>query len=294
MRLQPQYVMLDTMKQFQRGELKFDVIDAGPADGPVVVLLHGFPQHAASWSPVIDLLTAKGFRCLAPDQRGYSAAARPRGRRAYQMPELVEDLRALVEASGAGTVHLVGHDWGAAVAWAFAAKYPERLASLSALSVPHPAAMVRAMATIRQGIASWYLYLFQVPSVPEWLMVGTRRHASPLLSRSLIKSGQSAAAARRDADAMAQPDALRAALNWYRAMPLTHPRSVETKIAVPTMFVWSDGDTFVLRTTALRCQAWVTGPYRFEVLRGVSHWMLDEIPADLARLLLSQFAAHPA
>ena len=102
------------MEQYQRGELTFDVIDAGPADGPVVVLLHGFPQFNTSWNAVIDRLTAQGYRCLAPNQRGYSAGARPPRRRDYRLPEIAEDIRALIDSSGAERVHLVGHDWGAA------------------------------------------------------------------------------------------------------------------------------------------------------------------------------------
>ena len=116
--------------------------------------------------------TAQGYRCLAPNQRGYSRGARPKGRRAYRVPELVEDVRALVDASGAERVHLVGHDWGAAAAWAFAAEHPDRLAGLATLSVPHPAAFLRAMVTSRQGLASWYMYFFQLPWMPERFLIG--------------------------------------------------------------------------------------------------------------------------
>jgi pimeloyl-ACP methyl ester carboxylesterase len=278
------------MDQFSRGDLVFDVTDAGPADGPVVVLLHGFPQFATSWEPVIERLTAQGFRCVAPDQRGYSAGARPRGRRAYRIPELVEDVRALVDATGADRVHLVGHDWGAAVAWAFAAQYPDRLASLSALSVPHPAAFLRAMATSRQGLASWYMLFFQLPAIPESALMGKGQRG---LNLFLSKSRQPPEATKRDVRAMAQSGAIRAALNWYRAMPLVNPRSADTKIAVPTMFLWSDGDAAIMRKSAEACAAWVSGPYRFEVLRGVSHWIPDEAPDAVSQLLLAQFAAHP-
>jgi pimeloyl-ACP methyl ester carboxylesterase len=281
------------MEQFRRGNLVFDVIDAGPADGPVVVLLHGFPQFATSWGPVIERLTAQGYRCLAPDQRGYSAGARPRGRRAYRVPELVEDIAALIDASGADKVHLVGHDWGAAAAWAFAAQYPDRLASLSALSVPHPAAFLRAMVTSRQGFASWYMYFFQLPGIPEWSLMGAEGRRWNRLATFLLKTNQSGAAAERDARAMAESGAFRSALNWYRAIPLIDPRSTNTKISVPTLFVWSDGDTAVLRKAAETCHKWVTGPYRFEVLQGVSHWIPDEAPDVAAALLVEQFTAYP-
>src|ERR1700754_2685336 len=112
------------MEQYRRGDLVFDVVDAGPADGPVVVLLHGFPQFNTSWDRVIPHLVARGYRCLAPNQRGYSRGARPSRRRDYQVTELVEDVHALIDASGAQQVHLAGHDWGAAVTWAVAAAYP--------------------------------------------------------------------------------------------------------------------------------------------------------------------------
>ena len=160
------------MDQYSRGELVFDVIDEGPADGPVVVLLHGFPQMNTSWNAVIPRLTARGYRCLAPNQRGYSRGARPTRRRDYRVPELVEDVRALIDASGAQRVHLVGHDWGATVAWAVAAEMPERIASLTTLSVPHPAAFLKAIATSRQALASWYMYFFQLPRIPERYFLG--------------------------------------------------------------------------------------------------------------------------
>lgn len=281
------------MRSFQRGELVFDVTDTGPADGPVVVLLHGFPQRADSWAAIAATLTAQGYRCLAPNQRGYSPGARPRGRRAYRIPELVEDIRALIDAAGVQKVHLVGHDWGATAAWAFAAEHPDRLASLSALSVPHPAAFLRAMLTSRQGLASWYMYVFQLPLVPEWLLVGRKGRGWKRFARFLATNGQSAEAADRDAMAMSEPGALRGALGWYRAIPLVNPQSSDTTIAVPTLFVWSDGDTAVLRKGAETCGRWVTGVYRFEVLRGVSHWIPDEAPNAAAALLLEQFLAHP-
>jgi pimeloyl-ACP methyl ester carboxylesterase len=280
------------MEQYSRGELVFDVIDAGPADGPVVVLLHGFPQFNTGWDAVISRLTAQGYRCLAPNQRGYSRGARPTGRRAYRGPELVEDVRALIDASGAERVHLVGHDWGAVVAWSVAAEIPDRLASLSALSVPHPAAFLKSLATSRQGLASWYMYFFQLPRIPERVLLGRQRKATGL-SKFLQSVKQTPEAADRDARAMAEPGALTAAINWYRAIPLNDMRGVGEKITVPTMYVWSDGDTALLGKGAQACGRYVSGEYRFETLYGVSHWMLDEKPDAVTDLLLEWFVAHP-
>lgn len=282
--------MLSAMDQFRRDGLVFDVRDEGPADGPVVVLLHGFPQRNSSWGPIIERLTAQGYRCLAPNQRGYSPGARPRRRRDYRIPELVADVGALIDASGADRVHVVGHDWGAAVAWGVAAEMPERLATVVPVSVPHPAAFLKAIATSRQGLASWYMYVFQLPFVPELLL--TRRDGA-LATGALRRMGQSAAAAERDVAAMREPGALTAGINWYRAMPLMDPRATGGKVKVPTMFVWSDNDPALLAKGAYDTARYVAGEYRFEVMTGASHWIPEERPDELATLLLEWFAAHP-
>ena len=277
------------MDHYRHKGLTFDVRDAGPADGPVVVLLHGFPQHNDSWDAVIDRLTAQGYRCLAPNQRGYSPGARPPRRRDYTIPELVGDLGALIDASGAQQVHLVGHDWGAAVAWAAAAEIPERLKTVSPVSVPHPGAFLKSFLNSRQGLASWYMYVFQLPGIPEWAMV---RGNGRFMSKSLRQAGQTAAVAERDARAMCEPGALKAALNWYRGMPLSNPRAINQKVSVPTLYVWSDQDVALMPKAAHNTGRYVNGEYRFEILPGVSHWIPDEEPDKLADLLLDWFAAH--
>lgn len=282
------------MDSYRRGNLEFEVAEAGPADGATVILLHGFPQRNSSWEPIVSRLTAQGFRCLAPNQRGYSPGARPTRRRDYRVGELVEDAVALIDASGADRVHLVGHDWGAAVAWGVATYVPARLATLSALSVPHPHAFLRSMTTSRQGLASWYMYLNQLPRLPELLMLGRHGSGAPMV-RTLLRSGQTRAIAERDARAMAEPGALTAALNWYRAMFLStsNPRA-RRKITVPTLYVWSDRDIAITEKPARETANYVAGPYRFETLHGASHWLPEEKADEVADLLLEWFAAHPA
>lgn len=277
------------MDHFTHAGMTFEVRDDGPADGPVVVLLHGFPQRNDSWDAVIARLTAAGYRCLAPNQRGYSPGARPPRRRDYRIPELVDDLRALIDASGADRVHLVGHDWGAAVAWAAGAELPERLATLSAVSVPHPAAFLKSFLNSRQGLASYYMYLFQLPRIPEWLLL---RRGGAFLATSLQRAGQTPRVAARDARAIAEPGALTAALNWYRAMPLSRPSSINRKVSVPTLYVWSDDDIALGPKAAHDTGRYVTGDYRFEIMPGVSHWIPDAEPDKLADLLLERFAGH--
>ncbi len=165
------------MDTFERSGLVFPVQDHGPADGEPVVLLHGFPQDGSSFERVVPRLTEQGFRVLVPTQRGYAATARPLRRSDYRMPELVADIVALLDAAGLDRVHLVGHDWGGAVAWSFAAAQPSRVITLTALSTPHPAAMVDAMVHSTQALKSWYMGLFQVPWLPE-----------QLISRTLVKT----------------------------------------------------------------------------------------------------------
>ncbi|HEY2204597.1 MAG TPA: alpha/beta fold hydrolase [Pseudonocardia sp.] len=275
--------------QFVRDGLAFNVTEAGPADGEPVLLLHGFPQHADSWNALVPLLTGAGYRTLAVDQRGYSPGARPTGRRAYRITELVADAAAAIGhfSTGSGRMHVVGHDWGAAVAWALAAAHPEKVASLTALSVPHVGAFLRSMATTRQGLRSWYMLFFQLPLLPERVV---RRQ----FVRILVASGQAAGHAHRDAEAFAAPGALTAALNWYRAMPFLDPRRAGDPVTVPTLFVWSDADRFVDRRSAEACARFVSGPYQFETLPGVSHWIPDLAPAETAAVLLPHLGRHPA
>lgn len=279
------------MEQYRRGDLVFDVIDAGPADGPVIVLLHGFPQFNRNWEKVIPHLVARGYRCLAPNQRGYSRRARPRGRRNYRVPDLVGDVRALIDASGADRVHLIGHDWGAAVTWAVAASHPDRLNTVAALSMPHPAALFRALSSPLQAARLWYVWCFQFPRLPEWALARPIG-GSVLLAHALRWSHQSQEGAQRDATGVIASGALTGALNWYRAIPLSYGRRSGDRITIPTLFVWSDADTALGRKAAYGVERYVTAEYRFEILRGASHWLLDECPDAVAELLLEWLADH--
>ena len=211
------------------------------------------------------------------------------------MPELVNDLEVLMDTANLDRVHLVGHDSGAGVAWAAASTLSNRLASLTTLSCPHPAADPQALATPRQAlVSSWYIsiFSFQLPSLPERLLIGPNGTATRL-SRMLQTFHQAPERADRDARTMAGPGSFTAALNWYRALPLTNSRPYFQTISVPTMYVWSDRDTSVLAQGARRSARHVSGDFRFEILHGVSHWIPEEQPGTVADLLLDWFAAHP-
>lgn len=265
---------------YQRNGLTFDVLDEGPPDGPVIVLLHGFPQLNTSWSKVAPLLHAQGYRTLAPNQRGYSPGARPRGRRPYRTSELVKDVLALVEPLGT-PVHLAGHDWGAAVAWGTAIMAPEALHTLTAVSVPHPGAFMKAMPR-GQILHSWYMAMFNIPWLPERLLGSERGE------RFLRRGGMTPEMVEQFRHDLVEGGALPGGLGWYRALPLTNAKLFGRHAQVPTTYVWSDGDAFLGRVGAELCAEYVDAPYRLEVLEGVSHWIPDERPEDLARIILER------
>ncbi|TQF65720.1 alpha/beta fold hydrolase [Rhodococcus spelaei] len=272
------------ISSFTRDGLVFDIRDEGPIDGVPVVLLHGWPQDARSWDRVAPLLHARGLRTLAPDQRGASPGARPRWRWAYRSTQVDADVVALIERAGLGPVHLVGHDWGAAVAWSVAADRPDLVRTLAAVSVPHPAAFARAMLTSNQIVKSWYMFAFQLPVLPEWLIRTGGR-----VRRHLLASGMSAEAADRDLEPMRDRARARGGLHWYRAIPFRRPWRVASRVSVPTLHVWSDRDTALGPKGAALSSGYVDGPYRFEVLSGVSHWIPDEAPDQLDALLGEHF-----
>ena len=269
------------MEHFERAGLTFDVRDAGPADGEVVILLHGFPQGAQAWDAVTPALNAAGYRTLAPDQRGYAPGARPAGTRSYAVDELVADVLTLARAAGTDRFHVVGHDWGAVVAWATAAEAPAEVRTLTALSVPHPRAMLASMLRSTQALRSTYMLFFQLPWLPERALLA---RGGRQLVRQMVREGVPEATARGYLARLAEPGAATGALNWYRA--LRHGGRDVAAVEVPTLFVWSTGDHYLGRTGADLTRHWVTGPYRFEALTGVSHWIPEAAPGVLSAMLL--------
>lgn len=274
------------LTSYARGELSFDVADEGPLDGTPVVLLHGFPERASCWREVAPLLHAAGLRTYAPDQRGYSARARPSGRSSYVVAELVADVVALIEEIG-GPVHLVGHDWGANVGWSVAARHPDLVASWTAVSVPHPAAFAKAITTTRQGLHSWYIGLFQLPLVVE----GLARWPGGPVDQGLRRTGMTRADVARFRTEIVEYGALPGALGWYRALPLSGGRGMGGRVRVPTTLVWSTGDSAIVRPGVDWCEQYVDAPYELVVLDGVSHWIPTHAPRPLAEAILARVAS---
>jgi pimeloyl-ACP methyl ester carboxylesterase len=272
---------------FRRDGLTFDVRDAGPADGEPVVLLHGFPQDATAWDRVAPVLHGAGLRTFAPDQRGYSPMARPRARAAYRSRELVDDVVALLDAAGLDDAHVVGHDWGAMVAWALGAWHADRVRTLTVLSVPHPGAMAKAMLTSDQGLRSAYVGAFQVPVLPELALLAGGGAA---LHRMLRNSGLPGHLADHYVARMREPSALTAALNWYRALPW-HARDPVGRSRVPTLHVWSTGDTFLGRSATEDTARFCAAPYRLEVLENVPHWIPEVAAEQVGELVVAHVRA---
>ncbi|QIK68114.1 alpha/beta fold hydrolase [Nocardioides sp. HDW12B] len=268
---------------YEHDGLRFDVRDEGPLDGDVVVLLHGFPERSTSWRDVVPALHAAGLRTIAPDQRGYSPGARPRRRRAYRSALLTADVAALVERIG-GPVHLVGHDWGAAIAWSVTTARPDLVRTLTAFSVPHPTAYLRAMATTRQARDSWYMYFFQLPRLPERTL--SRRGGRG--ERWLADGGLTPADLERFRTEIVEYGALRGGLGWYRAMLMLDRSQLGRKVRVPTTMVWSDQDAAISRPGVDLCARYVDAPYELVVLEGVDHWIPTHAPRAAVDAILAR------
>ena len=274
------------MQDTVRG-LQFTVRVRGPRDGEPVLLLHGFPQHAGMWDRVAPVLHEAGLRTIAPDQRGYSPGARPDEVAAYRISEGAADAVAFLDAVGADSAHVVGHDFGALVGWRLAAAYPDRVRTLTAVSVPHPASVVAAARDDPdQQQRSAYIKLFREAGKAETLLLersGARLRAMfgdlpPSRIDDYVRP-------------LLEPGALTAALNWYRALGTDGPTGSAMR---PTTFVWGDQDVAIGPTAANGCKQWVDADYEFVPLPGASHWLADEVPAELARVVLARIGATGA
>lgn len=258
--------------------------DAGPDEAPVL-LLHGFPQHVGMWGAVSARLHAAGLRTFAPNQRGYSPGARPVGAEHYSTGDLVADVVALLDALDLRRVHLVGHDWGALVGWQVAGRHADRVATLTAVSVPHPAAFGAALRTDPdQQARSAYLELFRQEGKAEEVLLadGARALRAIFGGSGLDEAGVAAYVAP-----MLEPGALTGALSWYRGMTVRQGAGVGA-VRVPTTFVWGDQDVAVGRVAAEGCADLVEGPFTYVELAGVSHWVPDQVPDALADAVLAR------
>ncbi|MDS0133911.1 MULTISPECIES: alpha/beta hydrolase [unclassified Amycolatopsis] len=264
----------------------FDAIAAGPEDGRPVLLLHGFPEAAIEWEHQVATLGVLGFRAVAPDQRGYSPDVRPEQAGDYSIDHLVGDVVAIADALGWPKFDLVGHDWGGAVAWWTADMHPERLRSLAVVSTPHPGALAEAMKTDEdQHLRTRYMTEWRQTRVTERRMLENDARAL----REMFDRRVSPSKVDDYVQRLSEPGALTAALNWYRA---GRPGGKIGVITVPTLYIWSTEDVSFGSTAALDTANRVTGPYRFEMLEDVSHWVPEEAPEAVTSLLVEHLNAR--
>jgi pimeloyl-ACP methyl ester carboxylesterase len=272
------------------GNLVFDALAAGPQQGRVVLLLHGFPQDARMWRAQLRALAAAGYRAVAVDQRGYSPGARPGDVAAYRPAALVADTLAVADLL-AGTrgarVDLVGHDWGGVVAWHVAATHPHRVRTLTVVSTPHPAALSAALASDGdQRARSSYIVLLRQPGKAERVLLeDDARRLRTMLAGTGLPAGDDYVAP------MTHTEALTAALNWYRA---AKREDIAGEVTVPTLYVWGEDDPALGREAAEATAGHVRGPYRFVRLPGVGHWVAETAGEQLTKLLLEHLAAGGA
>lgn len=275
-------------RQLQVGGMAFDAQVAGPGDGELVLLLHGFPQTSELWRAQLAALADAGYRAVAVDQRGCSPGARPTDDDAYRLPVLGADALAVADVLGAERLHVVGHDWGGFVAWWLAGTAAERVRSLTVLSTPHPRAMGRALRSFDQRRRSSYIRLFRSRFGPGALGGFDALGLRALLTLSGLPRDRSAVLVEK---ARHDPGWLPAALAWYRAMDRTAFAEVGD-VAVPTLYVWGADDQALGPEAAYGTGRYVSGSYRFEPLPGVGHW-LPVVAADVVTdLLREHLAAH--
>ncbi|HEY3871507.1 MAG TPA: alpha/beta hydrolase [Actinocrinis sp.] len=273
------------------GGHRHTALAAGPADGEFALLLHGWPEFADSWRAVLPALGAAGYRAVAVDQRGYAVGARPPDVADYALEHVVADALAFADSQGARRFHLVAHDWGGMAAWALAAAHPDRLHSLNVLATPHPAALQHAAATDEDQYRRLdYVRYFRRPAgtAEQTLLAdGARR------LRRVYGDGVPDDLVEANLRRLAEPGALTATLNWYRALDggLGAPAG---RISTPTLFVWGDQDVALGRTAALGTAEHVDGPYRFVPLEGAGHWLPEEEPETVTRLLLDHLRSARA
>ena len=276
----------------QANGLRFRALVDGPADGEMFILLHGFPEGAESWSRQVDSLAKAGVLAVAPDLRGYGLSDAPEGVENYSIDRLAEDVRFMINAFGRERAHVAGHDWGALVAWYFAGKYPEMTKTLTALSVPHPAALAAASQSDEdQQARSRYVGLFLMEGKAEHVLADDDYRRL----RAMFSIGPNPEAVPRSVidhftRSLTRPGRLTAALNYYRANLIAGGGAWETQIRIgpitmPTALLWGDQDPALGRRAVDATAEHVRGEYRLQVLEGAGHWLQFERPAEVSLAL---------
>lgn len=268
--------------------IRLHVVEAGPPDGVPVILLHGFPEFWYGWRHQIPALVEGGFRVFAPDQRGYNLSDKPDSISAYNLDELARDVIGLIDSTGQPKVHLIGHDWGAAVAWWTAMHYPDRLNKLAILNVPHMSVMFKALRTNpAQMLRSWYIAFFQIPRLPEFMILSGDAMAG---ISALLRTSNPGSFTDHDIPhyihAWKQPGAMTAMLNWYRAIVrYPPPPAADSRIHVPTRIIWGKNDVALTAQMAAQSLEYCNDG-QLTMLENATHWVQHDQPERVNHLLL--------
>ena len=278
-------------------DARLHYVEAGPAEAPAVVLLHGFPDFWYSWRHQIPVLAAAGLRVVAPDMRGYNLSSKPAEVSAYAPRRLAGDIRDLISERGASTACIAGHDWGAAVAWLVAMAHPEVVERLAILNVPHPRRMLEALRRPgRQLAKSWYMFFFQLPWLPERAVrAGDWRAFRHGFDRDARPGAFTTADIDRYREAWSQPGAATATINYYRASMRRPPARGELSaqpITAPTLVIWGERDRYLGAELAEPSRADVPGLERVVRLPNASHWAQHDEPDRVSELLIGFFTAR--
>ena len=270
-----------TTRFVEANGLRFEVEETGVGDH-LALCLHGFPEHLVSWRNQVPVLAAMGYRVWAINQRGYGRSSRPTGVEPYALRHLLADVAGLIDASGARRVTLIAHDWGAMVAWCFAAGQIRPIDRLVIMNVPHPLCFRAALKRWRQRRKSWYVGFFQLPYVPERMLAVNHGAAVRRMMRGVPISPEIADVYARQ---LSEPGAATAMLNWYRAMRLPSGVSrLDAMIEVPTLVIWGEDDV-ALDLICLDGTERYVRDLRIERLPGISHWVQQHAPDQVNALL---------
>ena len=264
------------------------VVEAGDPDDPLVVLLHGFPEFWYEWREYVEPFVDAGYRVLVPDQRGYARSEKPGRVCDYRVGTLVEDVASLVRSEGRETAHVVGHDWGAMVAWELARRRPELLDRLGIVNVPHPRAFRRAIrSNPAQLRKSWYALSFQIPRLPEWLIRLGDYDALESAMRDGARPGTfDPTEFERYRTAWRQDGALKATLDWYRAFVRCYDAAPRDRIDAPTLVLWGEHDQALVPELASASLAFCADG-RLERFPDATHWVPHEYPERITAHLLA-------
>ena len=262
----------------------------GSDHGELIIFLHGFPQSRHTWRAELEALAQLGYRCCAYDQRGYSPGARPEGISGYLLEHLISDVLAVADNLGQASFHLVGHDWGGQLAWCTAALYPERVKTLAVISRPHPAAFLSAMTNDpKQAARSGHHRRFQSLDAADELLANKAKALRDMYTKW---GGVPAADADAYLEVLGHREALDAAINWYRAVAQTDINLTElAAISMPTLYVWGTADSTVGEMAAEGTANHITGPYTFQRLLDLGHFVTDESPGVFTELLTDHLAS---